>query len=147
MTKTNKIILAAVIAVAVIAGLVYLTKPKMPAQTVSSELNTYWQERLNSVAVAKVGQPIEGFDAGIFMQAYPGLVATDFVGVKTSEGQYRMVAGGLEWYRTANQPITSAEKMIVKDGYTTLLTNVSMRLGNVVTSTSNIDQIITSISK
>ena len=41
-------------------------------------LGSYFSDQINSKGVEKVGQPIEGFDAYLLKQAFPGLMDEDF---------------------------------------------------------------------
>lgn len=45
-------------------------------------------ENIQSFVIENIGQPIEGFSAPIYLQAFPGLLEADFDGVETLEGKY-----------------------------------------------------------
>lgn len=108
----------------------------------ATTLDIYFEEGMITRGVAEVGQPIEGFDAGLLMMAYPGLVPSDFDGVETFEGVYEIEGEEVVFVRTQTQPITSAEKAISRDGYATLLDNLSSRFDLLITSESQIDELI-----
>ena len=76
-----------------------------------------------------IGQPIEGFSADIYLQAFPGLLEVDFNRVKTREGAYAYADGKLGFVRTRNDVSTSAEEAISKEGHQTLFENIRGRLG------------------
>lgn len=78
-------------------------------------------------AVALGGVPIEGFDAYLLMNAFPGLIIKDFEAVTSLEGVYSVDSGELTYSRTQDGPVTSAEMTVSSDGYTTLLANLSLR--------------------
>lgn len=96
-----------------------------------------WEE-----GIARVGQPIEGFDYSMLITAFPGLTQADFDGVASFEGVYTFDGNNLHYERTKGQPITSAEKTVSDDGYKTLLTNLSKRMGFNVIDESSADEII-----
>jgi hypothetical protein len=84
-------------------------------------------ERIQKIAVKRVGQPIEGFDAYILMQGLPGLLERDFYKVKTLEGEYIIEDEKLVFVRTHNQPVSSADQMITDNGYEALLQHLKGR--------------------
>ncbi|MDP3880664.1 MAG: hypothetical protein Q8Q32_00575, partial [bacterium] len=108
----------------------------------SSNVSDYFANQMNAKAVAQVGQPIEGFTPDMFMQAFPGLVASDFQGVEAALGVYQVQNGQINFIYTANTPPHSAERAITEQGMQTLLANVSSRLGISTTSQAQIDKII-----
>jgi len=85
-----------------------------------------FRKDLIALGVERVGQPIEGFDAFLLMQAFPGLVASDFDGVETLEGRYEVRDGVIVFKRTQGR--SSAEQTVSGEGYATLLENLSVRL-------------------
>ena len=82
-----------------------------------------------SFGVERVGHPLEGFNAFIYLEAFPGFEESDFDGVKTLEGIYKIEGGKFNYVRTAGNPVTSAEETISEAGYKTLLQNFSIRVG------------------
>lgn len=136
--KTNIILVAVLLVLLVIFG--FFTSS-------SSDQSTFFQDEIIRVGVERVGQPIEGFSAPIFLQAFPGLIEKDFDGVQTIEGVYSFKDTGLVYTRTADQPITSAEEMISKEGYKTFLTNLSTRFNLEVSKDTEVSILIEKIQK
>lgn len=88
-----------------------------------------FQEELHSRAIESLdAQPIEGFDADILMEAFPGLTESDFDGVRSLEGVY-VYDKELRHERIEGKPQTSAERTVSHEGYRTLLENTYGRLG------------------
>lgn len=109
-----------------VAGFIYgiqASKDRLPEEVVD-----VFQDELIKRGVERVGQPIEGFNAQAFTNAFPGLILPDFNAVQANEGIYSFTDGDLIFERTKSQPITSAESTISKEGYETLLKNLSSRL-------------------
>ena len=111
-----------VLILAAIAGLFYLDSSP-------SDYTALFSEELQRVGVERVGHPIEGFNAFIYLEAFPGFEESDFDGVQTLEGMYKIEDGEFKYVRTADNPVTSAEETISEAGYKTLLQNFSMRVG------------------
>jgi len=88
-----------------------------------------FREELQRAGVERVGHPIEGFNAFIFLEAFPGFEESDFDGVKTLEGIFMIEGGEFKYVRTAGDLVTSAEETISEAGYKTLLQNFSKRVG------------------
>lgn len=88
----------------------------------------FFSKELTRAGVERVGQPIEGFSASIYLEAFPGIVEEDFDEVQSLEGVYKFDGSKLSYTRTKGQPITSAEDVISDKGYSTLLANLSKRL-------------------
>lgn len=87
-----------------------------------------FSEELQRAGVERVGMPIEGFNAFIYLEVFPGFEESDFDGVESLEGIYTLADGELQYLRTAGDPITSAEETISEEGYRTLLENFSARV-------------------
>jgi hypothetical protein len=92
--------------------------------TLQKEFRVYMITR----ATERVGQPIEGFDADIFMLAFPGLVPNDFDAVETLEGHYVYEDNKLTFIRETESFGSTAEQTISERGYVTLLSNITRRL-------------------
>lgn len=122
----------------------YLWAPQMGDTDIpaGNALAGYFQEKLTSLGVEEIGQPIEGFDADLLIAGFPGLVEVDFNGVETLEGHYEIQNGALVFMRDQQNPVSSAEKTVSKEGYATLLLHVSTRFGIAVTDNASIDAII-----
>jgi len=107
-----------------------------------SSQNEFFQEEMVRIGVERVGQPIEGFNAFMYLQAFPGLIEEDFDGVQTIEGIYNFAGTALTFKRTDGQPISSAEEMISEAGYQTLLFNLSTRLDIEVNNVTDVATLI-----
>ncbi len=91
------------------------------------ELETYFENELITNAIAREGQPIEGFDAQTLTTTFPALRAEDFDGVKTLGGHYEVVENDARFVRNDIVPRTSAERTISSEGYVTLMINTAER--------------------
>jgi len=107
------------------------------------ELALYFQERLDTLGVnPDIGRPIEGLDADLLISAFPGLKPEDFENVETFEGHYELNNGSIDYSRDSTGPVSSAEKTVSKDGYKTLLNNVSNRVNIDMKTRTDIDRLI-----
>jgi len=104
----------------------------------TEEHGNLFAEELQRAGVERVGQPIEGFAASIYLEAFPGFTEEDFDGVETFEGITKFINGKLGYERIAGNPITSAEQTISNTGYQTLLTNFSKRVAVAVKTEADI---------
>lgn len=86
--------------------------------------------KIQSFVVKNVGQPIEGFSATVYLNAFPGLLGVDFNNVETLGGIYAYSNGKLNFVRKESNRISTADEMLVEKGYETLLNNIRNRLGN-----------------
>lgn len=145
MNKNLIIIAVVIVAALVIAYFWPGDNPALPEDN-PTPLGTYFQNQLVSLAVQRVGQPIEGFDANLLMMSFPGLVVSDFQNVETVEGYYKIENNQAILVRREGAPITSAERMVSAQGYTTLLQNVSSRLILPANTEAEVDTIITKLS-
>ena len=103
-----------------------------------------FEKNLQEIAIGDFGmQPIEGFDAYLLQQAFPGFKESDFNKVVTLGGEYKLVSGSLE-YRSSrgDGPVTSADEMVTSVGYEILLKNVSERFDILLDDEENLDHII-----
>ena len=108
----------------------------------SEELAKHFENEMVTLGVRRVGQPIEGFNAFMLLQAFPGLLEEDFEGVESFEGVYEFTESELLYIRTKDQPVTSAEDTVSEAGYGTLLRNVAHRLGVIVESEEHVEDIV-----
>lgn len=106
----------------------------------------YFEERMITLGIEDIGQPIEGFDANLLIMAYPGLMVSDFEGVAALEGRYEVVGDELEFVRSQAMPMSSAERTVASEGYVTLLANVAERLRVAPDSEETIDAIIAELN-
>ncbi len=102
-----------------------------PTEEVNSpgDHSKIFKEELQRAGVERVGMPVEGFNAFIYLETFPGFEESDFDGVETLEGVYMLDGGALKYVRTAGDMVTSAEETISDEGYKTLLENFSKRVG------------------
>lgn len=122
MKQLLTILIVLVVAV-LVAGLLPLFKD-FPKVSVDDNVAQYFQGKMQEQALGIVGQPIEGFDASLLQDAFPGLYDEDFDSVETREGRYYFSSGELSYKRTQDSPVTSAERTITTEGYATLLSNL-----------------------
>ena len=102
-----------------------------PTEGVNSpvDFSEFFREELQRAGVERVGMPVEGFNAFIYLEAFPGFEESDFDGVETLEGIYTIEDEKFQYVRTAGDLVTSAEETISEAGYKTLLENFSKRVG------------------
>jgi hypothetical protein len=110
----------------------------VPEEASQSALGKFFSEELQRAGVERIGQPIEGFSAFIYLEAFPGFEESDFNGVQSLEGIYKLEGDNLNYKRTARNLVTSAEETISEEGYGTLLQNFSKRVGIEVFSEADI---------
>jgi hypothetical protein len=106
------------------------------------DMNDYFYDELNRRGVEKVGQPIEGFTALGYMNAYPGLVVEDFESVRAEQGVYGVINGELDFGPLEGVPIHSAAETVSKEGTEMLLDNLSTRLGIALDDKGSVDSIL-----
>jgi hypothetical protein len=109
------------------------------------ESELYFIEQARREVVSKFGQPIEGFDAELFMRAFSRLEPSDFDGVETVEGIYIYQNGRLEFRQNDPLRMSTASKSIDNKGMLTLLNNISSRLGVRTDATRDIDILLQQI--
>ena len=147
----RKSIIIVIILLLIILGISYLGKDKSEPQNPvvqdnGAEMAKYFEAQIIALGVKDIGQPIEGFDAELVRLAFPGFITTDFEGVETFEGYYKVNGDRIEYIRSIEQPITSAERTISSKGYATLLKNTSARLSISATSKETIDSLIQAVN-
>jgi hypothetical protein len=109
---------------------------------VTDEVASIFGTRLMARGIELQGQPIEGFDSGLLIMAFPGLKGEDFDQVEALEGVYKFEDGELVFDRNTSQPMSSAERMVTEEGYRTLLVNISERLDKVPNDEQDVIEII-----
>ena len=145
MNKGNgTIVIMGVLVVFVIGGLLLFFGERDGVVTMNSGYVEKFESALTKEAIARVGQPIEGFDASLLKQAFPTLVDADFAYVATAGGVYMFENEKLRYERKQSEPVTSGEQMITSAGYAKLLENVAQRFAFVVTDAS-IDTVIEAV--
>tara|TARA_Y100000310_G_scaffold26446_1_gene25215 strand:+ start:4956 stop:5612 length:657 start_codon:yes stop_codon:yes gene_type:complete len=149
-TKTTiKILLILLIITAIILSLssVQIFKKTPSPEEIPIELvNTFSQQMQNKI-INEIGQPIEGFEPPMFIQAFPNLKYEDFNNVQALEGIYIFENSKLTFKRTKKTPITSAEQTITDEGMETLLENIADRLNIKIIDATSITQIIINLEQ
>lgn len=128
----NIILIILGIAIILILALVVLNRNSVPPKFndgVATEESAEFTSKIQNFVVQNIGQPIEGFSAEIYLQAFHGLTEQDFNGVETIEGEYIYSNGKLTFTRKQTKYISSAEHAIMGKGHATLLNNLRARLG------------------
>jgi len=100
---------------------------------------------IEAKTVEKVGQPIEGFEPSMFMQAFPGILPVDFNSVETQQGVYQVSNGAIAFVLTDSGPEHSAARAITPRGVSILLQNISNRLGIASDTDEGIEAIFSEI--
>lgn len=142
----RKILISFVVLVIVFVLSIALTRNnKETPQVRNGGVTEYFREEVYKKAVENMGgmMPIEGFDAGLLMGAYGGLVPADFSGVETLEGHYEIQGSEVVFERDASADmISSAERTVSDEGYATLLNNISRRLQSSVETNGEVDALL-----
>ena len=128
-------IATALIIIAAVFGLVY-------SDGAQTNLAPFFSEELQRAGIERVGHPIEGFSAQMYLEAFPGFIASDFNDVESLEGVYKIENGEITYKRIAPLPATSAEDVISEAGYKTLLENFAERVGVRVATEADITTIL-----
>lgn len=90
----------------------------------------------------KIGTPIEGYEPFMFLEVFPGLTETDFNNVEASIGKYVIEEGRLVHHLDNTKLVHSAAKAVTDRGLSTLLANVSVRLGVDLTDEGTLTKIM-----
>ena len=104
-------------------------EPEAPAPKIETDINEVFKETLEKEVREKNGIPIEGYEPAMFLQTFPGMVATDFNGVEASIGRYVVIDGKLTHEMGQTKLVHSAAGAISRRGMQTLLINISQRIG------------------
>ena len=99
-------------------------------------------QKIQKYVIENIGQPIEGFNASLYLQAFPGLTEADFDGVETREGKYVYADGALAFTRPQTGRASTAEEAITERGHRLLFEALRRRIGNDL----SVDEIITRIT-
>jgi hypothetical protein len=149
----NKISLVIVLAIGVLilAG-VYLLfaiptpRGDVPGATttisVDSDIQEYFNSKLQEKVISDIGQPIEGFQPFMFMQVFSGLVPQDFDGVEALLGTYELGEKELVFMLDDSGPIHSAAEAVSPKGMQTLLSNIQKRAETSIATTEEIDGLL-----
>ena len=147
----TRLTLSILILVAFLGAIAYYALSRPPEERVAlTTLDAYFEERLTTLGVEDIGQPIEGFDAHLLTSAFPGILAEDFEGVETLEGYYVVSGSGVSFVRREGAALF--EEGVDKRGLAmihvreTLLDNISVRLGIEPVATSSVDAILLAIN-
>lgn len=119
---------------------------KTPEPSVPEDTLKYFTEQAQASVRDKVGQPIEGYEPFMFLQAYPGLKEQDFNGVQTILGVWEFKNNELV-YRETSMQMHSAARAITQEGMQTLLDNVATRLNMQIETRADVDNLLDKISK
>jgi len=120
--------------------------PEDTSGEVSEEAVEAFTARLRAETVARVGQPIEGFEPFMFMRAFPGLVASDFNDVDALIGLYRYQNGEVVYDLNGEVETHSAARAISDEGMEQLLVHVATRLNYSVSDESEVDNLIDALA-
>jgi hypothetical protein len=146
-----KLVTAAAFSLVLLIGALYSLHLRLPVPgegQATSTISAYFQQRMYDRGVERIGgMPIEGFDATLLMQAFPGLASQDFDGVATFEGVYHSDGASVQFDRTGpDDRASTAEKTVSDMGYATLLMNTSDRLGMKAETDADIDALVEALA-
>ena len=116
-----------------------------PPKTIKENVAVYFRDKIREGTVDRVGQPIEGFEPFMLMQAFPNLTKKDFDGVGAELGVYQYNETGLDFIMDSTNPVHSAARAITNNGMTTLLKNVSSRLNQPTTTIDDIESVLVAL--
>ncbi len=114
--------------------------------SISAEAAQSFIDQMREGTISRVGQPIEGFEPFMFMQAFPGLTANDFDNVDAAIGFYRYKNGEVVYDLNGEPEVHSAARAITDEGMLQLLINVAARLNYNLAGNDTVDDIIAAIS-
>ena len=100
-----------------------------PVVSIPTDVVDVFQFTLEHEVQQKIGIPKHGYEPQMFLKVFPGLVVSDFSGVQSNNGIYRLVSGQLEYEFDRTQLAHTAAKAISRNGMETLLENVARRIG------------------
>ena len=126
-----------------------LTETATPTvQRVSPTAAEVFTFTLEEEVQKKIGQPIEGYEPAMFLQLFPGLVATDFEGVEASIGYYTIKQGKLVHELGEERTLVhSAAGAITRAGMARLLENVAARTSIDLEADGTLTDIMSAISE
>lgn len=140
-------IIAVLIVILLVGGFYILNSPEgegdKDVPLTSSAV--YFSGQIIAIATERGGQPIEGFEAQMFLNLFEGLTHSDFDGVEAEQGEYQVSNGAIAFVFTDSGPEHSAARAITDKGMETLLENVAVRLGIGVETNDKVDQVISEI--
>jgi len=110
-------------------------------------LATYFFDQIIEKGVKKIGQPIEGFDAYLLKQAFPGLNDEDFNDVEALLGTYKYVNNELIFEEKTTGPIHSAAQTVSKKGMETLMVNAAIRYNIEIINQNSVNDLLNSLGK
>jgi len=113
-------------------------------EDIGSEIEIYFRNELYEQAVKNAGgMPIEGFNPGMYKNAFPGIEYIDFDGAEAIGGIWKFDNGRLGWIEdNPSGVITSADGTLTNEGLDKLLENLQDRLEIKVNFPKDIDLII-----
>jgi hypothetical protein len=129
----------------------YSTAPDDYAQSTiginsgTTEVQEYFNEKLREGVLDRIGQPIEGFVPFMFLQAFSGLVPSDFDGAEALLGGYKIMDKELAFIVDKGGPIHSAAEAISEDGMKTVFTNIQRRTNVRITTMDEVDGLLLSL--
>ena len=104
----------------------------------------FFTSSIEEIYVQEVGQPIEGFEPGMYLSHFPGIRPSDFEGVIAEQGVYRVQDGEVVLDEN-DEPQHSAGGAITSNGMKTLLLNIAVRTELPVATGSDVDDLLESI--
>lgn len=141
MSKNISIVAAAII---ILAGLYFMNSTPKEYGVTNDTTVAYFTDKGEEKIDEKVGKPSQGvgYIGPMFLQAFPGIIPQDFVGVNTNYGSYGVTDGKLSFM--GNAPSNAME--MNKQGMTKLLQNLFARLSIEAKDTEGVDKILKKIS-
>lgn len=119
---------------------------KNSSASISQAAASQFTEGMRAKVIATMGQPIEGFQPFMFMQAFPGLTANDFNNVDALIGRYVYQDGEVVYDLNGEQELHSAARAVSDEGMVQLLVNVANRLNFDLSGGDTVDDVIRALS-
>jgi len=110
--------------------------------SVTADVQEYFNEKLQEAVIKRVGQPIHGFVPFMFLEAFSGIVPQDFDGADALLGEYKIVEKKLVFIMDEGGPIHSAAEALSEDGMQTVLANIQKRANVLLTTTDEINGLL-----
>ncbi|MBI4836050.1 MAG: hypothetical protein HY817_02205 [Candidatus Abawacabacteria bacterium] len=109
----------------------------------NSPVPSYFTEQISNGIFQHSGkQPVNGLEAAMVQEAFPNISPQDFIGVEANGGKYVVTNNTVNFLADRSKPRKSDSKGISAIGLERLLTNISKRLNQPITTANDIDAIL-----
>lgn len=113
----------------------------------ADEASSHFTTRLNDHLIERIGQPIEGFEPGHYMQEFSQLEPEDFDEAGAVGGSYSFNGETLAFISSNEEGVaTSADGSLTNNGLERVYFNVVLRLRREIESIADVNTLISDIS-